>query len=150
MVVSDYKWSPDSKALAVYGSNRRAGSSVLAVVDPATGRIKVIDKTSAFADFDYSWSPDGRSLAYTKPTRITDHDEVVEADLWISERSGRLSCRVLNTPNRVERRPLWVGARELSLLSAPVAGEQLGDLRTTVLLLSESPSNGRQKATCFP
>jgi Tol biopolymer transport system component len=121
--VADYRWSPDSKAIAVFGTDRVTRECVLLLANPRTGISRLIDRTSTIADVDYDWSPDGSVLAYTKPTRTSEHDEVLEADLWMADSSGKSKCCLLNTADHVEQRPIWVGRRSLAILTAPMLGE---------------------------
>lgn len=148
--VADCKWSPDAKALAVYGDDRTTGDGVLVIAQASNGRTKEVDRTSVIADFDYSWSPDSRLLAYARPARATEHELVLEADLWITDRAGRVRCRVIESTDKVERRPLWVAIRSLALLSAPVNGEHVGDEREVVIELTEKSTSNRTDAVRHP
>lgn len=147
LYVTDYRWAPDSRSIAVYGSDRVTGESILLVANPLTGFSRRIDRTSAYADFDYDWSPDGRMLAYTKPTRTSEHDVVLESDLWIANSSGKTKCCVLGSTDHVEQRPIWVGPHSLAILSAPLVDGEPRDPRDVVLEIKDTSLQGAARTT---
>ena len=65
-------WSPDGTRLA-FGDKRQR----LNVVDAASGRVSVIDRSAQNDITTYSWSPDSRFLAYSKV------NEATFASIWV-------------------------------------------------------------------
>jgi tricorn protease len=57
-------WSPDGKKVLWADKKLR-----LRFVDVATGKVKLVDKGSAWEIREYTWSPDSKWIAYARPER---------------------------------------------------------------------------------
>jgi len=78
------------------------------IVSVPSASILKVDSLSILSDFEFSWSPNSRHLAVTSPESMDSNEEPTAADLWILSDHGRRRCRVNNTLNYVEHRPMWV------------------------------------------
>jgi len=126
----EYRWSPDSRWIAVDGVEKGTNHVVLSVYDVTRGRRTRLASTSAFGSFGLSWSPDSRLLAFTKPTAVDEDETILAADMWIAQPSGGLPCRIRATPTEIESRPEWISNTAVLLTSVPSsdphgAGRQL-------------------------
>ena len=133
LVVTEFKWSPDARGLAVYGSRRSDGASTLVYYNVETRRSNRVDRTTAFADYTFSWSPDSKYLVFSRPTATGPHDEVTAADLWIAPRSGGHACPLLQSKDVVESNPVWVGPWSIRFEEESRASAGLGRGRLRVV-----------------
>lgn len=102
-----YRWSPDARHLAVSATLEGGAASALYLVDARGGQHRALDTLQVYSDYDVGWSPDSRMLAASRPTQLADTEEVLEAEVWIYDLSGR---RVLAVPaaGRANVAPRWV------------------------------------------
>jgi Tol biopolymer transport system component len=107
-----YRWSPDAKYLAVSATLEGGAASVLYIVDTRTGQHRALDTLQVYSDYDVGWSPDSRMLAASRPTRLADTEEVIEAEIWIYDLNGR-RIRVAPAAGRANVSPRWVDNRRL-------------------------------------
>jgi Tol biopolymer transport system component len=115
----EYRWSPDSRWIAVEGVEKGTNHVVLSVYDVARGRRHRVARTSAFGSFGLSWSPDSKYLAFTKPTTVDDDEVVLAADLWVVQIPIWLPCRTRATPTEIESRPEWISGTAVLVTSVP-------------------------------
>jgi hypothetical protein len=109
--LGNYKWSPDSRCLALELADPMGGFTVLGFFSLATRSFQAMDTLTLFADYDFAWSPDSRTLAVSKPT-YTDRDnedEVTQADLWLMSLSGG-RCRLVEGKGFLATGPRWIDA----------------------------------------
>ena len=102
------QWSPDGRWLAVMEQPCSMATRRLWIVSVPSASILKVDSLSILSDFEFSWSPNSRHLAVTSPESMDSNEEPTAADLWILSDHGRRRCRVNNTLNYVEHRPMWV------------------------------------------
>jgi Tol biopolymer transport system component len=135
--IAEYRWSPDSKRLALEIS---AGSNtVLGFFTLATGTFTPADTLTLVADYDFRWSPDSRTLAVSKPT-FTDRsneDEVTQSDLWLMDVSGA-RCRLIQGKSFLAMDPRWVDATRLRYVHAVWKPEGYGFVDSLVIGLARS------------
>jgi tricorn protease len=90
-----FEWSPDSKK--ILWSEKM---NTLNVLDFATGKSTVIEKSGISPINDYNWSPDSRLVVYTRPGRQTSKVMVFDTkdgskreitDDWYSSNGGNFS-----------------------------------------------------------
>ncbi len=138
--VIEYKWSPDASAIAVYGHARATRRITLFWLRAADGHSRPVDTLDVIADYDCSWSPDSKHLAFSRPTVISDREEVVAADLWIAGGEGRAKWCLIESPNQVELRPRWIANRLLRFEAARVSEGVVGTPRSVIAELQFAPS----------
>lgn len=107
-----YRWSPDAKYLAVSATLAGGAASVLYLVDAQTGRSQALDTLQVYSEYDLSWSPDSRMVAASRPTRLADTEEVLEAEIWIYDLNGR-RVRAVPAEGRANVAPGWVDNHRL-------------------------------------
>jgi dipeptidyl aminopeptidase/acylaminoacyl peptidase len=105
--ITEYEWSPDSRYIAGRGYSLDTKVAVLTLVRVSDGHGCILDSLKESSSYGFSWSPDSRYLAVTIPTRLTGHEDICAADLWIVSRDDQSKHRLLETPNSVETRPHW-------------------------------------------
>lgn len=122
----EYRWSPDSRWIAVEGAELGTNQVVLRVYDLARGRLRRVSTTSAFQSYGLSWSPDSKFLAFTKPTAVDEGEDetVLAADLWVVSTSSWAPCRLRATEREIESRPEWLSDKALLLKSVPSTSPQ--------------------------
>jgi hypothetical protein len=130
VAADEYRWSPDSRWIAVEGVERGTNHVVLSVYDLVRGRLRRIATSSALGSYGLSWSPDSKFLAFTKPTAVGEDEAVLAADLWIVPTSSWLPCRVSATQQEIESQPEWLSNVAVLVKSVPsttprVAGRDL-------------------------
>jgi len=108
--IFSFKWSPDSKK--ILWSEKM---NTLNLLDVATGRNQVIEKSGRGSINNYNWSPDSRLITYTLPTASMSVVMVYDTrggkktqitDQWYSSSSGNFSKEgkhLLFTSNRTFR-----------------------------------------------
>jgi Tol biopolymer transport system component len=121
VAANEYRWSPDSRWIAVEGVERGTIHVVLSVYDLAKKRVRRIASAHALASFGLSWSPDSKLLAFTWPTDVDDAETVLAADVWIATTSDWIPCRTRQTPNEVEGKPEWLSDSSLLITVVPRA-----------------------------
>jgi dipeptidyl aminopeptidase/acylaminoacyl peptidase len=126
---SGYEWSPDSKAIAAFGTDRSTRKAVLVWVDVGRARSRRVDWTIAGVDYEIDWSPDSQSLAFTRPISVTKYGDLSEADLWIAGDRGGKKCCVLAMPEKLELHPRWFGPQTIRITSAPSKEPDVGPER---------------------
>ena len=119
VAADEYRWSPDSRWIAVEGVERGTNHVVLSVYDLAHRRLRRIATTPALGSYGLSWSPDSKLLAFTKPTEVSEDETVLEADLWVAPTSNWRPCRVRATQDEVESQPEWLSDAALLVKSVP-------------------------------
>lgn len=107
-----YRWSPDARYLGVSATLPGGAASVLYLVDAQTGRSQALDTLQVYSEYDLGWSPDSRMLAASRPTRLADTEEVLEADIWIYDVHGR-RVRAVTAEGRANVAPRWVDNHRL-------------------------------------
>lgn len=140
--IVDYWWSPDSRAIALYGRDRVTRAEALFVYWPESKSSWRVDQLEYFLDYDVAWAPNSRVLAFTRPEAVNDADDIVRADILLADGRTRRVCRLLCTPDRVEREPQWISNSALRCTVTPVHGQTVGTPRDIVMELkasSESP-----------
>ena len=72
-------WSPDGRLLAYSWD----GATTVSVLDPATGKIRIVFSAPEATGFDFNWRPDGQSLVLVKHSVQSGvrHRELYEASL---------------------------------------------------------------------
>ena len=115
MNVLNYRWSPDSKALAAHGQSWDTHRPLLAWIRAADGHGTVLDTIPVFAECDFNWSPSSRYLAAVLPTVAYSDDDFCDSDLWIYAGAGRERCQATDTPGDAEDDPRWISERALVL-----------------------------------
>lgn len=115
----EYRWSPDSRWIAVEGVEKGTNHVVLSVYDLARGRRHRLATTNAFGSFGLSWSPDSRLLAFTKPTTVDEDETVLAADLWVARASDWLPCPTRTTQTEIESQPEWISDTAVLVTSTP-------------------------------
>jgi hypothetical protein len=119
VAADEYRWSPDSRWIAVEGVERGTNLVVLSVYDLARRCLRRIATTSALGSYGLSWSPDSKFLAFTKPTAVGEDETVLAADLWIAPTSTWLPCRAKATQEEIESEPEWLSNAALLVKSVP-------------------------------
>ncbi len=120
LAVDEYRWSPDSRWIAVEGVERATNHVGLSVYDLARGRLRRVSTTHAFGSYGLSWSPDSKLLAFTEPSAVDQDDEaVLAADLWVVSTASWLPCRVRATQDEIESHPEWLSSTAVLVKSVP-------------------------------
>ena len=88
LATDEYRWSPDSRWIAVEGVERGTNHVGLSVYELARGRLRRISTTPAFGSYGLSWSPDSKFLAFTEPSEVGEDESVLAADLWVAQTSS--------------------------------------------------------------
>lgn len=107
--LGEFKWSPDSRRLALEVNDPMGGFTVLGFFSLATRAFQPVDTLTLFADYDFAWSPDSRTIAVSKPT-FTDPNnegEVTRSDLWLMSVSGT-RYRLVQGKGYLAAMPRWV------------------------------------------
>jgi Tol biopolymer transport system component len=130
VAADEYRWSPDSRWIAVEGVERGTNNVVLSVYDLVRRRLRRIATTRAHGSYGLSWSPDSKILAFTQPTEVGEDEAVLAADLWVASTSSWAPCRVRTTPYEIESQPEWLSDAALlfkvvSRASPYAAGREL-------------------------
>ena len=136
---TEAKWSPDSHKIAasgvIYGSPR----AMLYTVSISGGTATILDSLDVLAAHDFSWSPDSRWLAFSKPTELDDMGEdPVAADLWIADVETGNTWPLLETPDWIESKPLWITDHTIQVNRRARHGDERGGQQTVVVELSDS------------
>jgi hypothetical protein len=133
--VVSYKWSPDSRSLAVAGLRERDVNTLFWVRIPSF-TVTVLDTLPVFADYeDLSWSPDSRALVTTRIT-ANDHVGIVFAsEICLFTADGQ-SCQLTDTRHFVECEPKWINAERILYSRQPPDENGLGDSERRVLSVS--------------
>jgi hypothetical protein len=139
--IVDYWWSPDSRAIALYGRDRTSRAEALFVFWPETRTSWRVDQLEYFLDYEVSWSPNSRLLAFSRPERANNDEEITRADILLADAKSRRVCCLLRTPDRVEREPMWISDSTLRCTVLPAHGEKVGTPREIVMKLSDTPSS---------
>lgn len=137
--IVDYWWSPDSRAIALYGRDRATRMEALFVYWPEAKTSWRVDQLEYFLDYEVSWAPSGRVLAFSRPERANGDEEVVRADMMLADVRSRHVCRLLRTPDRVEREPMWIADTTLRCTVQSARGEEVGAPREIVMMLKATP-----------
>jgi dipeptidyl aminopeptidase/acylaminoacyl peptidase len=137
----NYRWSPDSRSLAVAGVGKR-DVNTLFWIDVPSSRVTVLDTLPVFADYeDLSWSPDSRALVATCIT-ANDHVGIVFAsDIWLFAADGQ-RCQLTDTKDFVEGEPKWIDAGRILYSRQPPDENGLGDSERRVLSVSRGFGEG--------
>jgi dipeptidyl aminopeptidase/acylaminoacyl peptidase len=131
------KWSPKSQRIAVEGTIHSRPKQMLYVVALPRGRVMVLDTVGVLANYGFSWSPDGRWIAFSRPTKLDNLGEVIEAaDLWIADAKTGDTWPLLETPESVESNPLWVTNSTIQIDRAHWDGQDLGARQRLIVELS--------------
>jgi hypothetical protein len=107
--IGEYRWSPDSRYLALELTSAQGGFTVLGFFSLSTQTFTPADTLTLFADYAFSWSPDAHAIAVSKPT-FTDReheDEVTQADLWLMDVTGA-RCRLVEGRGFIAAQPRWI------------------------------------------
>jgi tricorn protease-like protein len=102
-----FKWSPDSRWVAVEGTALDTSLRTFSVVEAASGRVVLQDTTDVVANYEFAWSPDSRMVAVARPTEIDDHEELVRSELWLFGLSKE-KCHLSVAANDVVSAPAWI------------------------------------------
>ncbi len=129
------KWSPDSKSVAGKGVRYDGRGSVLYMVRMPEGEVAVLDTVDIISDYEFSWSRDSEWLVFSRPERILQYGDVVEADLWIVSRSDKMKCKLLDTPSWIEHQPLWVKPNAIQVVRTYWDGTSFGRRETVIIEL---------------
>lgn len=119
------KWSPDSKSLLGAGLSYDAQGSVLYCVSLPKGTVSILDTVGIHADYEFDWSPDSKWVAVSRPTKLLPSGDISKSDLWILSRTQDTRCKVLDTPEWVEREPRWITDRTIMIERASWEGNQV-------------------------
>lgn len=119
LATDEYRWSPNSRWIAVAGVERATNRVGLSIYDLARGRLRRLSTTSAFGSYGLSWSPDSKLLAFTEPSEVDEEETVLAADLWVAPTSSWSPCRLRTTPDEIESQPEWVTDTELLVKTVP-------------------------------
>ena len=141
---SNSKWSPDSRTIAVSGSEYRSGRSILYTVSVPGGKVTVLDTLEVFADYDFSWSPDGRWIAFSRPTRVHHVGDTIAADLWIADAATGKSWCILAAPDWVESDPLWITNRSIQITRVKWNDEGANQEQRVIVELSHAADGPRR------
>lgn len=136
--IVDYRWSPDSRAVALYGRDRVTRAVALYIFWPETRAAWRVDQLQYFLDIDFDWAPDGRQVAYSRPEGANDSEEITSADIMLADVRSRSVCRLCRTPDRVESRPEWVSANALRCTIQAARGSAVGTPRDIIMELGTS------------
>lgn len=135
--VTTIKWSPDSHRIAVEGTIHSRPHQMLYMVSFPRGKITVLDTVDVLANYGFSWSPDGRWIVFSRPTKLDNLGEVtVAADLWIADTETGGTWPLLETPEWVESKPLWVTNDAIQVDRAHSDGREVGATQCVIIELS--------------
>jgi Tol biopolymer transport system component len=141
--IVDYWWSPDSRAIALYGRDRTTRAEALFVYWPETMNAWRVDQLEYFLDYDVTWAPNSRLLAFSRPDGANSTDDIIRADIMLADVQTRRVCRLLRTPDRVEREPQWISDSALRCTVLPIRRQALGTPRDIVMEFKASPQSSR-------
>jgi dipeptidyl aminopeptidase/acylaminoacyl peptidase len=141
--IVDYWWSPDSRAIALYGRDRATRAEALFVYWPESKQVWRADQLEYFLDYDVSWAPNSRLLAFSRPEGANKTDDIIRADIMLADVRKRCICRLLRTPDRVELEPQWISDSALRCTVVPARGQMLGTPRDIVMEIKASPQSSR-------
>ena len=119
LAVDEYRWSPNSRWIAVEGVERSTNRVGLSIYDLTRGRLRRLSTTPAFGSYGLSWSPDSRLLAFTEPSEVDEDETVLAADLWVAATSSWSPCRVRTSPDEIESQPEWLTDSEVLVKTIP-------------------------------
>jgi len=119
LAVDEYRWSPNSRWIAVEGVERATNHVGLSVYDLVRGRLHRVSTTRAFGSYGFSWSPDSKLMAFTEPIAVDEEETVLAADLWLVPTSSWRPCRVCATQDEIESQPEWLTDATLLVKSVP-------------------------------
>lgn len=134
LAADEYRWSPNSRWIAVEGVERATNHVGLSVYDLVRRSLRRVSTTRAFGSYGLSWSPDSKFLAFTEPSSVDEDETVLAADVWIAPTSTWLPCRVRATADEVESQPEWLSDAALLVKSVPRSAPHAAG-RETVLEL---------------
>jgi Tol biopolymer transport system component len=120
LAVDQYRWSPNSRWIAVEGVERATNRVGLSVYDLTRGHLRRVSITDAFGSYGLSWCPDSKYLAFTKPSEVDEEESVLAADLWIAPTSSWLPCPIRATTDEIESQPEWLSDSELLVKAVPI------------------------------
>ncbi|HZC80950.1 MAG TPA: hypothetical protein VE222_04400, partial [Nitrospiraceae bacterium] len=93
----NYRWSPDSRSLAVTAILPHSDMEALYWVEIPSGRPVLLDTLTVFSEYeDLTWSPDSRALVVTRVTSVEIEGEATASDLWLFDSDGQ-RCQLTST-----------------------------------------------------
>ena len=137
--ISEYRWSPDARFLALELTSAQGGFTVLGFFSLSTQAFTPVDTLTLFADYDFSWSPDARTLAVSKPT-FTDReheDEVTQGDLWLMDVTGT-RCRLVEGKGFIAAQPRWIDSTRVRYVRDVWKVDDSGTSESMVVTLTRS------------
>jgi Tol biopolymer transport system component len=102
-----YRWSANSRFLAVEGTIYGRPTSALFLVDPISGGVRLIDSLDVFSDYELSWSPNSRAIAVVRPVELLATEDVAESELWMFNLVGH-GCRLMSAGGAQNHYPQWI------------------------------------------
>lgn len=122
----NYRWSPDSRSLAVAALLPQSDMQALYWIEIPSGRVRLLDTLEVFSDFqDLTWSPDSRAVVVTRVTAVEVEGEPMASDLWLFDSSGR-RCQLTRTIDYIESEPKWIDAKHLLYARRKATDPDLG------------------------
>lgn len=141
----NYRWSPDSRSLAVTALLPHSDMEALYWVKIPSGRPVLLDTLTVFSEYeDLTWSPDSRALVVARVTSVEVEGEVTASDLWLFESEGQ-GCQLTSTPDYIESEPKWIDATHLVYARRKSTEPDLGNPERIVITLGRATPKPRRK-----
>jgi len=134
----NYRWSPDSRSLAVAALLPHSDMQALYWIEIPSGRARLLDTLTVFSDYqDLTWSPDSRAVVVTRVTDVEVEGEPLASDLWLFDSSGR-RCQLTRTSDYIESEPKWIDAKHVLYARRKAAEPDLGDPERRVITIQRA------------
>lgn len=134
----NYRWSPDSRSLAVAALLPHSDMEALYWVHVPSGRADLLDTLTVFSEYaDLTWSPDSRALVVTRVTATEVEGEPTASDLWLFDSDGQ-RCQLTRTGDYIESEPKWTDATHVLYARRKATDPDLGDSERQVIMVQRA------------
>ena len=131
--VENYRWSPDSRSLAITALLPHSDMSALYWLQFPGGRVTLLDTLTVFSEYeDLTWSPDSRALVVTRVAAVEVEGEPTASDLWLFDSDGK-RCQLTETSDFIEGEPKWIDRTHLLYVRRRSTAPDLGNPQRVVI-----------------
>jgi len=131
--VESYRWSPNSRSLAVVALLPLSDMEALYWIEIPSGGVRLLDTLAVFSEYeDPTWSPDSRALVVTRVTATEVEGEPTASDLWLFDSSGQ-RCPLTRTSDYIESEPKWLDGKRVLYARRKATEQDLGNPERRVI-----------------